>query len=327
METDLEDRDLVTQSGNNAGVPFVAVWMVTYNHDYFIAQAIESVMMQQTSFPFKLIIGEDCSTDNTREICVQMQKKFGSKIELSLNEKNLGASINAYKTFEACFKSGAKYIALLEGDDYWTDPYKLQKQVDFLEQTPSYSICFCHTKIVNSKGEIILKTALEPPMIILSLRDFLKGNAAGNNTCTSIFKKDDLENLDWILNAPAGDHFLWLKLIKKGKAAVLPFYGGAYRVHTQGLWGRLSENAVLKKKIEILEMLKKEYFDEPQSRGVIELQLAGLMLQKQSMENSVKLIDIVCFFLKFKFSLLEIWKGKHVFKQAIKSWIKSSLNI
>lgn len=120
----------------------VAVWMVTYNHGEFIEKAIESVMMQKTTFQYKLFIGEDNSMDNTREICEKLKEKYADKIELFLHEENIGATPNGIFIYEQCFKSEAKYIALLEGDDYWSDLNKLQKQVDFLEANAHLSGCF-----------------------------------------------------------------------------------------------------------------------------------------------------------------------------------------
>lgn len=123
----------------------LSICMITYNHEAFIAQAIESVLMQQTDFNYELVIGEDCSTDSTREIVVDYHKRYPDKIKLLLNENNLGAMQNFVQTIKACT---GKYIALLEGDDYWTDPLKLQKQVDFLEANPEYSLCF-HNAIIE----------------------------------------------------------------------------------------------------------------------------------------------------------------------------------
>jgi glycosyltransferase involved in cell wall biosynthesis len=122
----------------------ISIAIVTYNHEKYIAQAIESVINQKTDFAFEIIIGEDCSTDKTRAICIAYQKKYPERIKLILHEKNVGLYKNNLSTWLACT---GKFVALCEGDDYWTDPYKLQKQVDFLEQNPEYSTCFHQTTI------------------------------------------------------------------------------------------------------------------------------------------------------------------------------------
>ena len=112
-------------------------------------------MLQKTNFDFKLFIGEDSSTDSTRKICKQIKEKYPDKIELLLNEKNVGPNKNAKQIFKKSFDSGAKYIAICEGDDYWTDPLKLQKQVDFLEANPDYVLCFHQINILKPNGEIV----------------------------------------------------------------------------------------------------------------------------------------------------------------------------
>ena len=113
--------------------PVVSVHMITYNHEPYIAQAIEGVLMQKTDFPIELIIGEDCSTDRTREIVLEYQKKHPEIIRVLSSEKNLGMVKNSFLIDGAC---RGKYIAYCEGDDFWHHPQKLQKQVDYLESHP-----------------------------------------------------------------------------------------------------------------------------------------------------------------------------------------------
>lgn len=129
----------------------VAIWMVTYNHEDYITQAVESVMIQKTDFKYKLFLGEDCSTDKTREICIELKEKYPNKIELVLQKKNTGGYKNAYDIYKLCFESEAKYIAMMDGDDYWTDSLKLQKQIDFLEKNPKFSLCFHNANFLNLK--------------------------------------------------------------------------------------------------------------------------------------------------------------------------------
>ncbi|HEX9927582.1 MAG TPA: glycosyltransferase, partial [Pyrinomonadaceae bacterium] len=131
--------------------PKVAVFMVAYNHARYIAQAIEGVLMQETDFPFKLFIGEDCSTDETRNICLSFKEKYPNKINLILNEKNLGGAPNALNVYKVCFEYG-DYVAMCEGDDYWTDSRKLQRQIDFLEANPDFSVCFHPVKIIYEES-------------------------------------------------------------------------------------------------------------------------------------------------------------------------------
>ena len=127
-------------------VPLVSVLMVTFNHEKYIAQALESILMQITNFKYEIIIGEDCSTDNTKLIIRKFENKYPGRIFPIYHEANVGPMRNVYEfTFPKCT---GKYIAALEGDDYWTDPNKLQRQVDFLEANPDFSICFHNMQII-----------------------------------------------------------------------------------------------------------------------------------------------------------------------------------
>ena len=128
----------------------VSICMITYNHEAYIAQAIEGVLMQKTNFNFQLIIGDDCSTDDTRNICLDYKKKYPNKIILRLPEKNLGCEQNFVKNLDAC-ANGFKYTAICEGDDYWIDASKLQKQVDVLESNENLGIVYTDSKIFNQQ--------------------------------------------------------------------------------------------------------------------------------------------------------------------------------
>lgn len=116
--------------------PIVSVAIIAYNVEKYIGEAIESVLMQECSYPIQIVVGEDCSTDNTRDILLDYQKNYPEVMKILLHEKNLGLTPNSWATQNAC---DGKYIALLDGDDYWTDKSKLQKQIDFLEKNPKYA--------------------------------------------------------------------------------------------------------------------------------------------------------------------------------------------
>jgi glycosyltransferase involved in cell wall biosynthesis len=117
--------------------PLVSVLSITYNHAPYIAQAIESFLAQETTFPLEIVIGEDCSTDGTTEIVLNYAKRYPNLIRVITSETNVGVIPNFLRTLEVC---RGKYIAICEGDDYWHYPQKLQMQVDFLEANPDYGM-------------------------------------------------------------------------------------------------------------------------------------------------------------------------------------------
>ena len=113
--------------------PLVSIFSLAYNHEAFIEKAIESWLMQKTNFRVEAVIGEDNSTDKTREIVFDYAKKYPDFIRVVTSDSNIGMRANSMRTRLAC---NGKYIAFCEGDDYWIDPLKLQKQVDIMEANP-----------------------------------------------------------------------------------------------------------------------------------------------------------------------------------------------
>lgn len=130
--------------------PLVSICSITYNHAPFIRQCLDGFLMQRTDFPIEIIINDDCSTDGTTEIIREYAEKYPDKIFPIYQEKN--RNINAPFQKFVFPKARGKYIALCEGDDYWTDPLKLQKQVDFLETHPDYSMCFHKAEVIAEEG-------------------------------------------------------------------------------------------------------------------------------------------------------------------------------
>lgn len=136
----------------NLSTPLVSVCIFTYNHQSFIEQCIESVLMQNTNFPIEIIIGEDYSTDTTRLICSKYQKQYSNKIILLDRGKNIGMSNNIFDTVK---KARGKYVALLDGDDYWINPLKLQKQYDYMEQNKKINLCFHQSIVIDERSNKI----------------------------------------------------------------------------------------------------------------------------------------------------------------------------
>lgn len=214
---------------NNAKI-MVSVDMITYNHEKYIAQAIEGVLMQKTNFLIELVIGEDCSTDNTRQICIDYKEKFPDKIRLLLPNNNLGINENGLQTLKACT---GKYIALCEGDDYWTDPYKLQKQVDFLEAHLDYGMIHtnCDDLLMNS-GVIIHNQNNQNVREGWIMKEIFSGEVK-IKTATVCFRRAIYEQFFptnyWDLNIPIGDWPLWLVLAKNSKIGYLSDTTAIYR--------------------------------------------------------------------------------------------------
>ena len=138
----------------------VSVCVVTYNHEKFVAQMLDSILMQRTTFPFEIIVGDDCSKDNTAAILKDYQSRFPEKIKLLLHDKNMGLNgkYNALSTFAV---ASGEYTAQFDGDDYLISPDKLQKQVDLMDANPHYSACYHNARVVfddNSAPPYLVNT-------------------------------------------------------------------------------------------------------------------------------------------------------------------------
>jgi len=196
----------------------LSVCIFAYNHGQFIREAIESVLCQITNFDFEILIGEDGSTDGTQEIVAEYFKKYPEKINVFFQDQTKKIYINGNPTGRYNFISTltackGKYIALLDGDDYWTDPYKLQKQVDFLEANDDFAICFHNTNVYN---EIEQKILYELPGIkdgkTYVFQEFLKSNPVA--TASVVFYNKYIETIpEWFNASPFVDLALYIYVL------------------------------------------------------------------------------------------------------------------
>ncbi|MGZ9735432.1 glycosyltransferase [Flavobacterium sp. GNP002] len=205
----------------------VSIFILTYNQEQFIAQTIESVLMQQTNFNYQLVIGEDYSTDQTRKICERYAEKYGDKIMLlpSLHI-NIGLIANYMRTIKKC---NGKYIAICDGDDYWIDVYKLQKQVDLLENNPNYSIVHTGVKFLFANGEFEDFINLNN-LKYNSFEDLIRFNFIFS--VTAVFRNVQFTNSlpTWVEKYPYGDWSTYLWTIKdKGQICYIPDITSVYR--------------------------------------------------------------------------------------------------
>lgn len=215
-------------------IPMVSVFMMTYNHETYIKQSVDSILNQKTNFDFDIVIGEDCSTDNTRAIIKNIAKSHPGKFKLLLHEKNIGPQANQLAVLSSCT---GKYIALCEGDDYWTDPYKLQKQVDFLEANPEYVFTFHDALILNQKtGETRVRIGDRKIDTTVDLKSLITQN---NIPTASIVFKNILDNNSlpsWFSKITKGDYGLCVLLAERGLGKYIPEVMSVYRIHEGGVW-------------------------------------------------------------------------------------------
>lgn len=260
-------------------LPSVNIWMITYNHERYIRDAIDGILKQRTTFPFSLIIGEDGSTDETRRICEEYALKFPTKVYLLPFDGNKGMEGNMIETLKACKE---KYIAFCEGDDYWTDEFKLQKQIDFLETNTDFTACFHNVEINSSKGEYLNRVYPEGRKAEINLLDLADGDYM--KTCALVARNSEgvfSPIFDKLL--PAEDTSLGFCLLKNNtKAKYFSDVMSVYRIHEAGIWSQLTEVAKVKWSIRNLIIYNK-YFNK---------HLIALKFKKQLKNEAVSLLKM-----------------------------------
>lgn len=213
----------------------VSINCIAYNHEKYIGQAIEGFLMQKTNFDFEIIIGEDCSTDRTRDIIHSHMERNPGRITLVTSETNVGASQNSMRVFAA---SSGKYIALCEGDDYWTDENKLQKQIDYLESHPSCSMCFHAANGINEKDNRIEKS-IRPYFESRNspIDDLIYEGGGFCHTGSIIFKRDLFEFIpSFLTQAHVGDYPLQMWCASQGEVYYMDEAMSVYRSGAKDSW-------------------------------------------------------------------------------------------
>jgi glycosyltransferase involved in cell wall biosynthesis len=212
----------------------VSVMMTTYNHEPFIAQALDSALRQQVTFDYEIVIGEDCSLDRTRQIVIDYQHRYPDKIRSLLPESNTGIRANFLQTLKAC---QGEYVAWLDGDDYWTSPHKLQKLADLLDQHPSYSMCFHNVVRWYENGSQPPKNNCPDDLqTVITLADFL----SQRSYCLPVsvmFRRSYLDKFPAAFDhLKIGDWPCFALLAHKGDIGYLNEVMGVYRIHSGGLF-------------------------------------------------------------------------------------------
>lgn len=216
--------------------PLVSICLQTYQHVAYIQKTIEGVLMQKTDFPIEILIGEDESNDGTREICEDYARKYPEVIRLFLNVRKNVIYIDGNPTGRWNFMNNfsharGKYIAMMPGDDYWISEYKLQRQVEILEENSDYSMCFHDVYILEEDG-----TKKKFPDIrekeIFSLTDLFTHWFIP--TCSIVFR-NTIKFPDWFTDVASGDIALQFLIAEQGSIFYIPEPLGIYRRHPAGL--------------------------------------------------------------------------------------------
>jgi glycosyltransferase involved in cell wall biosynthesis len=298
----------MNQSVKNDSEIIVSVDMITYNHEQFIAQAIEGVLMQETNFRYELVIANDCSPDNTDAIVKHYINNHpkGNNIKYFRHEKNLGMYKNGIFAGNQC---RGKYIAICEGDDYWTDPYKLQKQVDILEENPDYAAVIHDAIKVDAKGDILKEFYFRPYKSTFAEKDIIQLGCQ-SPTCSMLFRSECLKNINPKFLNRMCDQFLELVISSKGKIYFMSDNMAAYRIHPGGDWSskkNIDRYLEALRRWRIIKSIDRYYKNYKQ-----EIDEAIVMSSKEICEDIVSLI-----------SFRKIYYGFVIYKHSPKKGFKT----
>lgn len=227
---ELDDKDL----------PVVSICCLVYNHEEYLVQALDSFLMQKTTFPIEIVIHDDASTDNSAAIikgyALKHPKLFKPLYQTENQKSRVKSGMNPRFNFP---RAKGKYIALCDGDDYWTDPLKLQKQVDFLEENNEYFFVSANSE--SHVSNRLTKSNISSDIII---DDFVLGNKLGRNTSAYLFRNKKLDEFCDYLEKdlwPFGDLLLGFWCLQYGKGFVLGDVMLYYRIHDQGIWSSICQ--------------------------------------------------------------------------------------
>jgi glycosyltransferase involved in cell wall biosynthesis len=216
--------------------PDISVGVVTYNHEPYLAQALDSVLEQDVSCSYEIVVYEDCSTDNTRQIALAYQRRFPDRIRVLYSERNLGVAENVRRGLPSC---RGRYIAGLDGDDFWTDQGKLQKQFEALEARPEINLCITRGHRLMPDGRMERDWDYGDHDRVVPQRELLGRGGMVFPSGSAFYRADVIHGSpDWIFDAPVMDFFHMLAGTSPGGAFYLARDAVAYRIMAAGSWSQ-----------------------------------------------------------------------------------------
>lgn len=240
---------------DSARKPRVSVAMVTYNQEEFLAEAIESVLAQDFE-DWELVIGEDCSTDNTLAVATSYEAAHPDRIRVLRDKANLGGRNNWIRTVRAC---RGEFLANLDGDDFWSDSTKLSQQAAWLDRHSECALVFSPT-LLDKQSFGLPPTVHYPPkrQEFYDLEDLLWGNFIGSGSV--LWRELDVESLpDWFQSVPVGDWPLHVLCAQKGRIGYIDEVMSVHREHDAGVWSKLSNLARVQQRLDVRKFFRNHF--------------------------------------------------------------------
>lgn len=240
--------------------PLLTIWCIAYNHADYIIDAIDGFLLQETTFPVEVLLHDDGSSDGTGEIALRYQSEYPQLFRAIVQKENqLSKGIRPIRFLAP--QTCGQFVAICEGDDYWTDPLKLQKQVSLLELNPEASGTFHPVSMIDELGREMEVRPQHPVPPVLRFRDIVSRNHL--LTCSLVFRSSAVpQESSWCDNLPMGDWPLQVNLARSGDLLGLPDNMGCYRRHGGGIWTRKSKSRELEDIDEFYESVEKTFKGE-----------------------------------------------------------------
>lgn len=252
--------------------PLVSITCCTYNQEKYIADAIEGFLIQETKFPFEVIINDDASQDNTPVIIKHYEGKYPKIIKpIYQKENQFSKKISIWSNITFPISQG-KYIAMCEGDDFWTDPLKLQKQVDFLENHKEYSMCCTNYKIIDSNNKILQERGWTGDKTQSLITQEVVVRKYTPQTLTVLLRSKWVKEIihDRLFpKAPNDDYYLFSVITGCGPCYFIDEITGCYRHNENGVWSKKSNNHQMQMRFLTLELLNQNFHHNKRIQAIL----------------------------------------------------------
>lgn len=307
--------------------PVVSVCCITYNHENYIAEAIDGFLMQKTDFPLEILIRDDCSTDRTAKIVKQYVDKYPQLIK-PIYEKENTFSKGVIPMQQLYKIAKGEYLALCEGDDYWTDPLKLQKQVDFLINNPLFAGCFHDSMTIHEGKKSNQKNSrrIGNKKIVEDV-DLISIINENNIAMASIMFRNFMEKIPkYRKETSKGDYALMIWIAEQGKIKYLPEVMSTYRIHDSGVWSSRSSMYKEEENIKFYNLLQEHFTDNKyilkdlSRKKKYSFYLLSLMLVRE--KKRLNSLHYLILSLDFPNLIKQNGKYLYYFKEFVKSIIK-----
>ncbi len=257
--------------------PTISILMVTYQHVDYIEKAITSILSQETNYSYEIILGDDDSTDGTREICLDYANKYPDKIRLFLHKRANNIKVNGspsvlFQFAFNLFSCRGDYIAILSGDDFWIDKFKLQKQVEYLIENPQYSMVCTNYSTVNENNEVIKKDGWGKKIKngsvdhLTILRDFKPKTQTTLTRTSAVPEKLPIE----FFQSLNEDNFFCAFVSEKNDVGYMDYVSTAYRIHNNSIWTSIDGIDQKKMQLNTYLHMQKVFTNEEQQKAINE---------------------------------------------------------